>query len=206
MPQPEAYKQPAAPNFLSMQLPPEASSTLYVEGLPPDATEREVSHIFRRFEGQGYQSIRMVARESSKTPGKNLYLCFIEFDNAHQATVAMHQLQGYRLDKHSSDTGVKIVYAKKRADRGPPTGAPRVATAPAAPRAPERSHEERMDTYESRPTYGDSRPYDNDYERGHRRDGREHSDNYQDDYEDSERGDDDLFQRADEVSMHGLTE
>eukprot|EP00966_Prymnesium_polylepis_P283687 6554043-Prymnesium_polylepis.2 len=55
----------------------------------------------------------------------------------------MHQLQGYRLDKHSSDTGVKIVYAKKRADRGPPTGAPRVATAPAAPRAPERSHEER---------------------------------------------------------------
>ena len=40
------------PNYLAMQLPLDASSTLYVEGLPPDATEREVSHIFRRFEGQ----------------------------------------------------------------------------------------------------------------------------------------------------------
>ena len=40
------------PNYLAIQLPPDASSTLYVEGLPSDATEREVSHIFRRFEGQ----------------------------------------------------------------------------------------------------------------------------------------------------------
>lgn len=40
-----------------MQLPPDASSTLYVEGLPADATEREVGHIFRRFEGQARFSL-----------------------------------------------------------------------------------------------------------------------------------------------------
>ena len=40
----------AQPNYMS-QLPRDASSTLYVEGLPSDATEREVAHIFRRFEG-----------------------------------------------------------------------------------------------------------------------------------------------------------
>jgi len=42
---------PMPPNYLSAQLPRDASSTLYVEGLPSDATEREVAHIFRRFEG-----------------------------------------------------------------------------------------------------------------------------------------------------------
>merc|ERR1712087_977867 len=36
-------------------LPPNASSTLYVEGLPLDAAEREVAHIFRPF--PGYQSL-----------------------------------------------------------------------------------------------------------------------------------------------------
>ena len=41
----------AQPNYMSAQLPRDASSTLYVEGLPSDATEREVAHIFRRFEG-----------------------------------------------------------------------------------------------------------------------------------------------------------
>ena len=29
---------------------------------------------------------------------------------------------------------------------------------------------------------------------------------YRDDYEDSERGEDDLFQRAEQVSMHGITD
>lgn len=42
---------PMPPNYMSAQLPRDASSTLYVEGLPSDATEREVAHIFRRFEG-----------------------------------------------------------------------------------------------------------------------------------------------------------
>lgn len=203
---PPEHIQPQQPNFLSMQLPPDASSTLYVEGLPPDATEREVSHIFRRFEGQGYQSIRMVARESSKMPGKTLFLCFVEFDNAHQATVAMHQLQGYRLDKNSPEPGVKIVYAKSRSGRGLPSAVGAVRAPPPAPsgeRGIDKAREENFDSYESRhePSFVP------EYKRGgHRRDGREHSDSYHEDYEDSERGDDDLFQHADEVSMHGITD
>merc|ERR1719424_439512 len=107
------------PNYMSAQLPRDASSTLYVEGLPSDATEREVAHIFRRFEGHGYQSIRMLARESSKTPGKNLYLCFVEFDNPHQATACLHQMQGYKVDKAIEGGGVKISFAKSKGGGAP---------------------------------------------------------------------------------------
>lgn len=197
--------QPQQPNYL-MNLPHDASSTLYVEGLPPDATEREVTHIFRRFEGQGYQSLRMVARESSKSPGRNLYLCFVEFDNAHQATVAMHQLQGYRLEKGSDLPGVKISYAKSKSERRAP--APRSAPPPARPQG--RPDGGRPDErYESQPYEGPpgGQYAESNYPRAHRRvDDREHSDSFRDDYEDSERGDDDLFQRADEVSMQGITD
>lgn len=186
----------------------------------------------------------MVARESQKTPGRNLHLCFIEFDNPHMATVAMHQLQGYRLDKNSDLPGVKIVYAKQKSDRA---SRPPPRSAPPPPRSQGRLPDER---YESQPYDEPSEPsqYANSYSRGgHRRDGREHrcsfairiaeracvarmseptlashfahaprprapplstyrSDSYRDDYEDSERGDDDLFQRADEVSMQGVTD
>ena len=48
-----------------------------------------------------------------------------------------------------------------------------------------------------------ARGYDNDRS-GYRRDGREHSDRYRDEYEDSERGDDELFHRADNVSVLGI--
>ncbi|KAH0748149.1 hypothetical protein KY290_027381 [Solanum tuberosum] len=39
-------------------LPPDASSTLFVEGLPADCTRKEVSHIFRPF--GGYKEVRLV--------------------------------------------------------------------------------------------------------------------------------------------------
>jgi hypothetical protein len=48
-----------------------------------------------------------------------------------------------------------------------------------------------------------ARGYDNDRS-GYRRDGREHSDRYGEEYEDSERGDDELFHRADNVSVQGI--
>ena len=85
--------QPSAPNYLALQLPLDATSTLYIEGLPADASEREVAHIFRRYEGHGFQSIRMRGIESARSPGTTLFLCFAEFDNAHQATIAMYGLQ-----------------------------------------------------------------------------------------------------------------
>jgi len=96
-------------------LPPEASSTLYVEGLPSDATEREVSHIFRPF--AGYQSLRILPKESKQFPSRTYHLCFVEFDNKYQATITMHALQGYRMDKNDTK-GLHISYAKtERRDR-----------------------------------------------------------------------------------------
>ncbi|KAL5221768.1 hypothetical protein ABZP36_026481 [Zizania latifolia] len=43
-------------------LPPDASSTLYIEGLPANCTRREVSHIFRPF--VGFREVRLVNKES----------------------------------------------------------------------------------------------------------------------------------------------
>ena len=61
---------------MGLSLPHDATSTLYIEGLPADASEREVAHIFRRYDGHGFQSVRMRAIESSKSPGTNLFLCY----------------------------------------------------------------------------------------------------------------------------------
>lgn len=44
-------------------------------------------------------------------PTRLYNLCFVEFDNKYQATIAMHALQGYRMDKNDSK-GLTISYAK----------------------------------------------------------------------------------------------
>jgi len=95
--------------FQSNIYPPDASTTLYVEGLPLDATEREVAHIFRPF--PGYQSVRILRKESKQNPSRAYNLCFIEFDSKYQATIAMNALHGYRMDKNDTK-GLKITYAK----------------------------------------------------------------------------------------------
>jgi len=177
---------PPQPNYMAMSLPADASSTLYIEGLPTDSTEREVSHIFRRFDGQGYQSLRLIARDSQKAIGTKLFLCFVEFDNAHQATVAMQQLQGYRIDKTADAPGIKISYSRQKSR--PPAERPPL-------RPPAESREPRSSSYDDR---DDGRDRDRDRDRGrdrdrddrydgHRRDGREHRDSFHDD--DSERDD-----------------
>jgi len=89
--------------------PAEASTTLYVEGLPLDATEREVAHIFRPF--TGYQSLRVLRKEAKQNPTRVYNLCFVEFDSKYQATLAMNSLNGYRMDKNDVK-GLKISYAK----------------------------------------------------------------------------------------------
>jgi RNA recognition motif-containing protein len=93
-------------------LPSDASSTLYVEGLPSDATEREVARIFSSFHlffsipflkfskdifrpFPGYQSLRILTKESKQNPSRLYNLCFVEFDNKYQATFALNHLQGY---------------------------------------------------------------------------------------------------------------
>jgi len=188
------------PNYIA-PLPTDASSCLYVEGLPSDATEREVAHIFRRFEGQGYQSIRMIPKESGRTGGK-LYLCFVEFDNAHQATAAMHQLQGYRFDKNVDAQGMRVSYSNKprhtplgrlpgRPSSGPPP--PRPSAAPVDRRL---SEEDRR----GRGGYEEDERYDRG-DHAHYRRGMEHRDSFHDD--ESEHADDEYVITIDQQQPGG---
>ncbi|KAG2384647.1 hypothetical protein LR48_Vigan10g124100 [Vigna angularis] len=81
----------------TVPLPPDASSTLYVEGLPSDSTRREVAHIFRPF--VGYREVRLVSKESKHRGGDPLILCFVDFANPACAATAMSALQGYKVDE-----------------------------------------------------------------------------------------------------------
>nr|CAD1821393.1 unnamed protein product [Ananas comosus var. bracteatus] len=72
-------------------LPPDASSTLFVEGLPSNCTRREVSHIFRPF--VGFREVRLVNREPRHPGGDPHILCFVDFSNPAQAAVALDALQ-----------------------------------------------------------------------------------------------------------------
>ncbi|PKA50233.1 U2 small nuclear ribonucleoprotein B'' [Apostasia shenzhenica] len=73
-------------------LPPDASNTLFVEGLPANCTRREVSHVFRPF--VGFQDVRLVNKDSRHPGGDPLVLCFVDFATARQATIALDALQG----------------------------------------------------------------------------------------------------------------
>ncbi|KAJ1269513.1 hypothetical protein BS78_07G217800 [Paspalum vaginatum] len=83
-------------------LPPDASSTLYIEGLPANCTRREVSHIFRPF--VGFREVRLVNKESRHPGGDPHVLCFVDFDNPAQATIALEALQGYKFDEHDRES------------------------------------------------------------------------------------------------------
>nr|CAB3481644.1 unnamed protein product [Digitaria exilis] len=65
-------------------LPPDASSTLYIEGLPANCTRREVSR---------FREVRLVNKESRHPGGDPHVLCFVDFDNPAQATIALEALQ-----------------------------------------------------------------------------------------------------------------
>uniref|UniRef100_A0A5B6Z716 Putative Nucleotide binding,nucleic acid binding n=1 Tax=Davidia involucrata TaxID=16924 RepID=A0A5B6Z716_DAVIN len=82
----------------TVPLPPDATNTLYVEGLPPDSTRREVAHIFRPF--VGYKEVRLVSKESKHRGGDLLILCFVDFLNPACAATALSALQGYEMDEH----------------------------------------------------------------------------------------------------------
>ncbi|KAL5145694.1 Oligopeptide transporter 6 [Glycine soja] len=73
-------------------LPPDATSTLFVEGLPSNCTRREVAHIFRPF--VGYKEVRLVSKESRQPGGDPLVLCFVDFMSPAHAATAMEALQG----------------------------------------------------------------------------------------------------------------
>uniref|UniRef100_A0A2P2KM10 Uncharacterized protein MANES_02G177500 n=1 Tax=Rhizophora mucronata TaxID=61149 RepID=A0A2P2KM10_RHIMU len=86
----------------TVPLPPDASNTLYVEGLPPDSTRREVAHIFRPF--VGYKELRLVSKESKHRGGDPIILCFVDFENPACAATALSALQGYKVDEHDPES------------------------------------------------------------------------------------------------------
>ncbi|XP_076913749.1 nuclear speckle RNA-binding protein A-like isoform X2 [Bidens hawaiensis] len=83
-------------------LPPDASNTLFVEGLPKDCSRREVAHIFRPF--VGYKEVRLVTKESRHSTGDPLVLCFVDFESPAEAATAKDALQGYKFDEHDRDS------------------------------------------------------------------------------------------------------
>ncbi|XP_052210048.1 RNA-binding protein 1-like [Diospyros lotus] len=94
-----------------LPLPPDASSTLFVEGLPANCTRREVSHIFRPF--VGYKEVRLVTKESRHSGGDPLVLCFVDFVSPAHAATAMDALQGYKFDEHDRDSAsLRLQFAR----------------------------------------------------------------------------------------------
>ncbi|KAL4363190.1 hypothetical protein GQ457_04G038280 [Hibiscus cannabinus] len=97
-------------------LPPDASSTLYVEGLPSDCTRREVSHIFRPF--VGYKEVRLITKEPRYPGGDPIKLCFVEFQSPSHAANSMDDLQGYIFDEHDHDsTKLRLQFARHSSAR-----------------------------------------------------------------------------------------
>ncbi|KAH0453760.1 hypothetical protein IEQ34_018084 [Dendrobium chrysotoxum] len=94
-------------------LPPDASNTLFVEGLPRDTTEREVAHIFRPF--LGYKEIRLVKKEPKYDGGSPIVLCFVDFTTPSYAMAAMGAIEGYKMDLHDPDSStLRLQFATAR--------------------------------------------------------------------------------------------
>ncbi|KAA0050536.1 RNA-binding protein 2-like isoform X1 [Cucumis melo var. makuwa] len=75
----------------NIPLPPDASNTLFVEGLPSSCTRREVAHIFRPF--VGYKEVRLVNKESRSAGRDPVVLGFVDFVSPAHAATAMDALQ-----------------------------------------------------------------------------------------------------------------
>ncbi|KAK9838237.1 hypothetical protein WJX84_007093 [Apatococcus fuscideae] len=116
-----------------VELPPDASQTLYLERLPQDLSKRELAHIFRPFEG--YATTRVVTKDSVKHPGEKQVMGFVEFTNAIQSSAAMHTLQNYPLDRDDEESHVlRIMYARPQLKPAPGERADRRPGGPFSPR------------------------------------------------------------------------
>jgi RNA recognition motif-containing protein len=87
----------ARPSSRGSLLSRPASKTVHVTGTPPDATEREMAHIFRTL--PGFLSVRV--RANPRDPDGCL-MCFVEFDSALAAAACIDARQGYVMDLSSS--------------------------------------------------------------------------------------------------------
>jgi len=82
----------------SRSAPP--NKTLFIQNLPDDCTEEILISVFQPF--TGFTEVRMA-------PGRK-GLAFVEFQNEAQSTIAMAELQGYRL---THDHAMQISFQKK---------------------------------------------------------------------------------------------
>ncbi|KAG5612236.1 hypothetical protein H5410_023517 [Solanum commersonii] len=72
----------------TLSLPPDASNTLYIEGLPSDSSRRERG-------------------------GDPIILCFVDFVDPACAATALSALQGYKLDEHDHDSAyLRLQFSK----------------------------------------------------------------------------------------------
>lgn len=88
------------------------NETLYVEGIPTDATNREIAHIFRPY--AGYKSLRLLVKKDNIT-GKDFCLCFVDFDTPRNAYVALTSLQGYKMDLSCTEQrGLTLYFSRTK--------------------------------------------------------------------------------------------
>ncbi|KAJ1290511.1 hypothetical protein BS78_02G249600 [Paspalum vaginatum] len=80
-------------------LPLDATSTIYVDGLPTNCTRREVAHIFRQY--TGFRELRLVNKGLNKHA-----ICFVDFATPEQAFLTMRILQGYKFDEQDHNSRV----------------------------------------------------------------------------------------------------
>eukprot|EP00931_Biecheleriopsis_adriatica_P034679 TRINITY_DN2000_c0_g1_i1.p1 TRINITY_DN2000_c0_g1~~TRINITY_DN2000_c0_g1_i1.p1 ORF type:complete len:242 (+),score=54.12 TRINITY_DN2000_c0_g1_i1:95-820(+) len=77
----------------------EPNRTLFVENLPPEATDTMLSMLFRQY--PGFQEIRLI-------PGRNV--AFADYQNEYQAGMAMQGLQGFAM---TPEVKLSLSYARK---------------------------------------------------------------------------------------------
>ncbi|PAN13469.1 hypothetical protein PAHAL_2G339300 [Panicum hallii] len=95
-------------------LPKDATSTVYVDGLPTNCTRREVAHIFRQY--MGFREVRLVNKGSSRHA-----ICFVDFANPTHAFLAMRTLQGYKFDEqdpHSRILNLQFSHSPRLSSHG----------------------------------------------------------------------------------------
>jgi len=79
--------------------PAEPNRTLFVENLPPEATDTMLSMLFRQY--PGFQEVRLI-------PGRNV--AFADYQNEYQAGMAMQGLQSFEM---TPDVRLSLSYARK---------------------------------------------------------------------------------------------
>ncbi|KAM3128926.1 hypothetical protein pb186bvf_018983 [Paramecium bursaria] len=62
----------------------------------------------------GYERVRLIKKQTQK--GREYFLCFVDFEDAQYAAIAMQTIQGYHFDK-SDKVGLKISFANNPKDR-----------------------------------------------------------------------------------------